>query len=125
MRSLPEGRGQGSAHAHSISFAFHLLPTCGLKSGITLKAGLGHVEGGRCLLAEGAGLYHLDCWVIMEELSAEGLDEEEQLVRRHRKEKKELQGEWNPEVSGPRDGRVARRGILRGFSSPLCWISPK
>lgn len=54
----------------------------------------------------------------MEELSAEGLDEEEQLVRRHRKEKKELQGDggdWNPEVSGPRDGRVARRGILRGF----------
>lgn len=55
----------------------------------------------------------------MEEPSAEGLDEEELLVRRHRKEKKELQGEgvgeWNPEVSGPRDGRVARRGIWRGF----------
>lgn len=31
--------------------------------------------------------------VVMEEVLAEELDEEEQLVRRHRKEKKELQGD--------------------------------
>lgn len=34
------------------------------------------------------------CLVIMEAVLVEGLDEEEeQLVRRHRKEKRELQGE--------------------------------
>lgn len=31
--------------------------------------------------------------VVMEAVVAEELDEEEQLVRRHRKEKKELQGD--------------------------------
>lgn len=31
--------------------------------------------------------------VVMEEVSAEELDDEEQLLRRHRKEKKELQGD--------------------------------
>lgn len=31
--------------------------------------------------------------VVMEEVLAEELDDEEQLVRRHRKEKKELQGD--------------------------------
>lgn len=41
------------------------------------------------------------CWaylVVMEAVLTEELDEEEQLVRRHRKEKKELQGdgEWEP-----------------------------
>lgn len=32
-------------------------------------------------------------FAVMESVLAEGLNEEEQLVRRHRKEKKELQGE--------------------------------
>ena len=55
---------------------------------------------------------------VMEAVLTEELDEEEQLVRRHRKEKKELQGDGGvgtQESPGPREGRVAGRfwGTLR------------
>uniref|UniRef100_A0A667IH12 ubiquitinyl hydrolase 1 n=2 Tax=Felinae TaxID=338152 RepID=A0A667IH12_LYNCA len=50
------------------------------------------VRGGRCLLARGQlPARVLGYLVVMEAILAEELAEEEQLVRRHRKEKKELQ----------------------------------
>ena len=45
----------------------------------------------------------LGCLPVMETVLTEELDEEDQLVRRHRKEKKELQG----------DGAVGNLGVAR------------
>lgn len=71
------------------------------------------MRGGRFQPAGGAGLFRvLGDLVVMEVVLAEGFDEEEQLVRKHRKEKKELQGKG--EV-GTRNRQPARSGE--------CWAS--
>jgi hypothetical protein len=55
--------------------------------------------------------------VVMEEVVAEELDDEEQLVRRHRKEKKELQGD------GKGAGNV--RGVhTQGWERGVCPLVP-
>lgn len=64
----------------------------------------------------------------MEAVLAEGLEEEEeQLVRRHRKEKKELQGEGHAGTwRSPDQGRALSRpvwGLLRGSQSAWSWTS--
>jgi hypothetical protein len=48
----------------------------------------------------------------MEAVVTEEFDEEEQLVRRHRREKKELQGDGKELQVGTREGRMA--GLLWG-----------
>lgn len=64
--------------------------------------------------------------VVMEEVSAEELDDEEQLLRRHRKEKKELQGDGRgPGAKGSvasvlvrPEGPPARSPGFSGFPPP-------
>lgn len=60
----------------------------------------------------------LGCLGIMDAVSTEELDEEELLVRRHRKEKKELQGDGEGRGRGAWEERVAvgpAESWVRGF----------
>ncbi|ELW59127.1 OTU domain-containing protein 6B [Tupaia chinensis] len=67
------------------------------------------------------------CWVgylaVMDPVSTEELGEEEQLVRRHRKEKKELQGDGDGNLgSHPDLAKGAWRGGSGDFKGRRGWI---